>query len=188
MTLINDAGVEPGPEQRSLHDAILRQDESINAHVIERHADLAARTSQERAAWRIAEDDFAAGVVELQDRQQRAAAASEVVGMPFKGLESFDVEDAAIFFGRERLVAEMVARLPGSRMFGVIGASGSGKSSLLRAGLLPALTAGALPGSADWATTVIRPGAHPSVVLRGAVDELVADAPAVLLVDQFEEV
>ena len=65
-----------------------------------------------------------------------------VVVCPFKGLAAFEPEDAAFFFGRERLVAEMVARLAGAPMLGLVGPSGSGKSSVLRAGLL----AGPAPG------------------------------------------
>ena len=68
---------------------------------------------------------------------------------PFKGLASFDVADAPYFFGRERLVAEMVARLAGSPFLVAVGPSGSGKSSAVRAGLVPALAAGALPGSEE---------------------------------------
>ena len=62
----------------------------------------------------------------------------------------FDVEDAGYFFGRERLVAELVARLAGAPLLGIVGPSGSGKSSVLRAGLLAALAAGVLPGSETW--------------------------------------
>ena len=69
---------------------------------------------------------------------------------PFKGLASFEVADAPYFFGRERLVAELVARLVGAPLLGVVGPSGSGKSSVLRAGLLPALAGGVLPGSEHW--------------------------------------
>jgi ABC-type sulfate/molybdate transport systems ATPase subunit len=69
------------------------------------------------------------------------------VGCPYKGLAAFDLEDADVFFGRERLVAEMVARLAGAPLMGLTGSSGSGKSSALRAGLLAALAAGVLPGS-----------------------------------------
>ena len=68
---------------------------------------------------------------------------------PFKGLAAFDVADAAYFFGRERLVAELVARAVGAPLLGVVGPSGSGKSSVVRAGLLPALAGGVLPGSDD---------------------------------------
>ena len=56
---------------------------------------------------------------------------------PFKGLASFDVDDAEYYFGRERLVAALVARLVGAPLLGIVGPSGSGKSSALRAGLLP---------------------------------------------------
>ena len=77
---------------------------------------------------------------------------------PFKGLASFEPVDAEYFFGRERLVAELVARLVGASMLVVVGPSGSGKSSAVRAGLLPALAAGVLPGSAGWRRVLMRPG------------------------------
>jgi len=69
---------------------------------------------------------------------------------PFKGLASFEPVDADYFFGRERLVAELVARVVGAGFLGIVGPSGSGKSSVLRAGLLPALAGGVLPGSGGW--------------------------------------
>ncbi len=80
---------------------------------------------------------------------------------PYKGLAAFEAEDAEYFFGREELVAELTARLAGTRFLAVVGPSGSGKSSVVRAGLLPAVWAGALPGSEDWQTLVLTPGAHP---------------------------
>ena len=58
---------------------------------------------------------------------------------PYKGLARFEPDDAEFFFGRERLVAELVTHLVGAGLVGVVGPSGSGKSSLVRAGLLPAL-------------------------------------------------
>ena len=117
----------------------------------------------ERARLRAAEDDLAASVVELQAASERAEPRPphELVACPFKGLATFDVDDADVFFGRERLVAEMVARLAGAPLLGIVGPSGSGKSSALRAGLLPALAAGVLPGSDGWAIALLRPGAHP---------------------------
>ena len=69
---------------------------------------------------------------------------------PFKGLASFEPADAHYFHGRERLVAELVARLVGSSLLGVVGPSGSGKSSVVRAGLLSAVAGGVLPGSHRW--------------------------------------
>ena len=108
----------------------------------------------------MAEDDLVDGVVELQGLRERdalAAATERLPGCPFKGLASFEVDDAGVFFGRERLVADMVARLPGTRMMGVVGPSGSGKSSAMRGGLLAALADGVLPGSENWPLAVIRP-------------------------------
>ena len=72
------------------------------------------------------------------------------------------VEDAPWFFGRERLVAELAARLATRPVLAVVGASGSGKSSLVRAGLLPALAAGSLPGQRALARRRHDAGASPT--------------------------
>lgn len=125
---------------------------------------------------------------------------------PWRGLASYDVEDAEWYAGRERLVAELLARVASARVVAVVGASGSGKSSLLRAGLLAGLAAGRLPGSERWAGWVLRPGEHPlrelartamGVVSRGSTDagealaRLFEQDPGedrtVLVVDQLEE-
>ena len=111
-----------------------------------------------------------------------------VVLCPFKGLASFDVDDAEFFFGRERLVAEMVARLVGAPLMGIVGPSGSGKSSALRAGLLPALADGVLPGSEGWGLALLRPGEQPQRALADAVAAAGPVERLVVAVDQFEEV
>ena len=82
---------------------------------------------------------------------RRAGIASPC---PFKGLCASRLEDAPWFFGRERLVAELAAHLVTRPVIAIVGASGSGKSSLVRAGLLPALAEGALPGSESWRVVV----------------------------------
>ena len=113
---------------------------------------------------------------------------------PFKGLAHFDIDDAEYFFGRERVVADLVSRVVESSLVGIVGPSGSGKSSILRAGLLAGLAGGALPGSAAWRVLVLRPGAHPAAELDrldGKSGAQVAAAGAggrlVLAVDQLEE-
>ena len=106
---------------------------------------------------------------------------------PYKGLATFDAEDAEYFFGRERLVAELVARLVGAPLLAVVGPSGSGKSSVVRAGLLPALAGGVLPGSDRWTQALIRPGEQPLRELRRATRRLAREWRGVLVVDQFEE-
>jgi len=114
-------------------------------------------------------------------------AAEGVVLCPFKGLASFEVDDVGVFFGRERLVAEMVARLTGAPLMGIVGPSGSGKSSALRAGLLAALAAGMLPGSDRWALALLRPGEHPLTALEQATAGAAPRGRLVIAVDQFEE-
>jgi hypothetical protein len=80
-------------------------------------------------------------------------------GSPFPGLRAFGAADAPIFFGRGRATDGLVARLArGDRFTGVVGASGSGKSSLVAAGLLPRLSDNAIPGSRDWIQLRFTPG------------------------------
>ena len=152
---------------------------------------VAGRTASRRAELRSMESELTGTVVDLQAARERRAPRDDdddmPVGCPFKGLASFEVADAPYFFGREQLVAELVARLVGAPLLAVVGPSGSGKSSVLRAGLLPALAAGVLPGSEHWTQIVIRPGEHPLRELRDATAGLLPDGRAVLAVDQLEE-
>lgn len=73
-------------------------------------------------------------------------------GLPYPGLKAFTEEQAPIFFGRGREIDDLVARLADRqrRFLAVVGASGTGKSSLIMAGLLPSLRKNAIPGSGDW--------------------------------------
>ena len=80
-----------------------------------------------------------------------------------------------------------MARLVGAPLLAVVGPSGSGKSSVVRAGLLPALAGGVLPGSHNWTQALIRPGEHPARELSRATRRLARDGHRVLVVDQFEE-
>jgi WD40 repeat protein/DNA-binding SARP family transcriptional activator len=150
---------------------------------------VADRAEAGRAELRSIEQELVGGVVELQEARERATpgAGGPPVVCPFKGLASYDVSDAPYFFGREQLVAELVARLVGAPLLGVVGPSGSGKSSVLRAGLMPALASGVLPGSERWQQLLIRPGEHPLRELREARARVAGDARVLLAVDQFEE-
>ena len=80
---------------------------------------------------------------------------------PYRGLEVFDEAHASVFFGREAMTQHLVETLRPKRFLAVLGPSGSGKSSLVRAGLLPTLRAGGLPGSEDWVYLLFTPGVHP---------------------------
>ena len=91
------------------------------------------------------------------------AAFRAEVGTPYKGLESFQPQDAEFFFGREELIADLAARLSDGSFLAVVGPSGSGKSSVVRAGLVPAIWTGAhgLAPQRDWKVVILTPGAHP---------------------------
>src|SRR5512135_414001 len=96
---------------------------------------------------------------------------------PFKGLQYFDEADSDLFFGREVLTAKLVNRLRETHFLSVIiGASGSGKSSLVRAGLIPAIRRDGSPNRLDWQVHVITPTAHP---LEALATELTRDSESV---------
>jgi len=84
---------------------------------------------------------------------------------PYKGLRAFEEADTANYFGRQALTQRLVARLDdntsGASFLAVVGPSGSGKSSLVKAGLIPALRRGAVMGSQDWFFVEMIPGRHP---------------------------
>jgi WD40 repeat protein len=130
----------------------------------------------------------APGVADLPPDAARAAAL-EAAGIPaspecpYPGLAAFGPQDADRFFGRERVIAALVTRLaeqltwPGLLM--VLGPSGSGKSSLIRAGLMSAIAAGGLParGSGEWPMDLMTPGRRPLLELATRV-AAVAGIPA----------
>ena len=211
-TMVETLGLEPGPELRRLQEAILQQDPALERVVPDvawasrqtaQQLDAGAgRVSQRRGELRSGERELAARVIDLQTlRATQRAPSRAPASCPFKGLESFDVSDAEYYFGRERLVADIVARLPGTSLLGVIGPSGSGKSSAIRAGLIPSLDSGVLPGSENWTRLVVRPGERPLAALGRALgtppatadpvavalESVAAHSRLLIVVDQFEE-
>ncbi|MBL8296122.1 MAG: hypothetical protein JNN08_30040, partial [Bryobacterales bacterium] len=81
---------------------------------------------------------------------------------PYPGLRSFETHESVLFFGREEHTRELLDRLALNRFLAVIGTSGSGKSSLVRAGLLPVLYRGYLVGTGSrWRIAIMRPGSAP---------------------------
>ena len=91
---------------------------------------------------------------------------------PYRGLEAFDEEHAADFFGREGDVARVIERLRSGRFLAIVGPSGSGKSSLARAGVIPAIRHGGVQGGEQWRTLDMAPGASPLAALAGRLGEL----------------
>ncbi|WP_203874778.1 nSTAND1 domain-containing NTPase, partial [Planobispora takensis] len=142
--------------------------------------------------WRCVAEEAGAAAPAGDRRDDRA---------PYVGLAAYQPEDAARFHGREGLIDDLMERLSRRRLLAVCGASGTGKSSLLRAGLLPRACA------RGWRPVLMTPGAHPLLACAqglaeasgASADELHAalrDDPAglaavpglLLIVDQFEEV
>jgi WD40 repeat protein/transcriptional regulator with XRE-family HTH domain len=112
---------------------------------------------------------------------------------PYRGLARFETGDSDLFFGREQLTADLVDLLGRRRFAAVFGPSGSGKSSLLRAGLIPVLRRAQEPGPRPAAIRILTPGERPArshaPLLTPAIPrdgDTAADT--FLIVDQFEEV
>jgi serine/threonine protein kinase/DNA-binding SARP family transcriptional activator/WD40 repeat protein len=137
-------------------------------------------------------------------------APRQVRRNPFKGLKPFDETDHVDFHGRDDVTETLVGHLVRHRLVALMGASGSGKSSLVRAGLVPLLRRGAIPGSDEWAIATMKPGVDPYeefwIALRSvatgearighrsgnlrAAFEAALEGPrtrCLLIVDQFEE-
>lgn len=97
---------------------------------------------------------------------------------PFPGLRAFTEEDADIFFGRTREIDQLVQQVRENRFVAVVGASGSGKSSLVAAGLIPRLRENAITGSKDWKIVRFVPGDDPFINM---VDAVIRELPSISL-------
>ena len=109
------------------------------------------------------------------------AAGGLSLPCPYKGLAAFQPEDHELFFGQRGGRRVPPGALGQRALLGVVGASGSGKSSIVRAGLLPGVWRGALPGSGAWRTVVMAPGPDPLAELAARVALLLHQGPATLL-------
>ena len=127
-----------------------------------------------------------AGLVHARARRHQLANEAWLGRQPYRGLSSYGPADADVFVGRERLVAELATRVLDRRLVIVTGASGSGKSSLVRAGLIPLVKSGRLPGATAWRVNVTVPGDDPLRPLDELAD-LDEPGPQLLVIDQFEE-
>jgi WD40 repeat protein len=205
-TVLPVDAIEPVWQETGGSPALLLERGRELARTVE--AELARRTSAARGDLAELRDELATVVAHAAD--ERVPAPNLRSGEPpYKGLLRYEPEDAAWFFGREQLVAEAVARLLSGRFLAVVGASGSGKSSLVRAGLVPVLRSNPT-GFAPWQVSITVPGVHPAAAVLqalGAPDAFGAgatgtpermaeralavlppDRRTVLVVDQFEEV
>jgi hypothetical protein len=92
------------------------------------------------------------------------ASPLPLANRPYKGLEYFDTADAGLFFGRERLTERLVHHLKQSHFLALVGASGSGKSSVARAGVIPALA------PSGWHIVLMTPTDHPLQALANSLN------------------
>jgi serine/threonine protein kinase len=102
---------------------------------------------------------------------------------PYAGLSSFQESDAARFFGRSREIAAAVNRIRDRPIMGVVGPSGVGKSSFVRAGLVPALKA----SGEQWETLVIRPGRSPLMAIAAMMSPMVSSTSTTVVDDLKEQ-
>ena len=172
--LAEDLGVDPSPGLRDLEQRILTHDPALAAA---RHGATVlplmptAVTTAQANGVALAPAVTPAGQDETPDLRLAAVSAH----CPYPGLAAFHEDDTDIFVGRERLTAEIAGRLADNDFVVLVGPSGAGKSSLLRAGVIPALRAGAIPGSAGWRIRVITTGSARIPALHPATDLLVID-------------
>ncbi len=161
--LASELGTDPSGDTQELHTEILRE------VPVPDHAGLRRRLASRATTSALS---------------QPVVAASRQDVAPFVGLRPFEVSDADRFFGREVTVQHLVDRVARERGVAVVGASGVGKSSVVRGGLLPALAAGAIPDSDTWPVVCMTPGPRPLRSLATAM----LDTGAVLADARGDEV
>ena len=156
-TLAEELGLDPGPELQELEQAILDHDVGL--------------------ILPDADDAF------IDVTPPELGRSDTNPRNPYKGLSPFDEADADDFFGREQLVSSITMRIATlrPRCVSLVGASGVGKSSILGAGLIPALRRGDVPESASWVIVRMHPGSHPHGQLAIALREVAHDPTALEL-------
>jgi len=148
------------------------------------------------------EDSWEVGVARLRDLLAQPEPTLERIPCPYPGMVPFRAADARFFYGREAEIKQMLQHLRHQRFLLVIGPSGSGKSSLVFAGLLPQLTQSSHFPKDFWLVREMRPGPHPEQTLCEVIGRDLAQSPQtltklmaahpqakrlLLVIDQFEE-
>ncbi len=185
-------GDQPAPEGQPAHE--MQPEAKPNTHV--QTGDISA---QQGGEVNIAGGNIIQNIQYIYQNIVPTAEIKDIEDLPpepgdppYQGLQYFDEEQADRFFGREALTARIVSRLAQVHFLTIIGASGSGKSSLVRAGVIPALRGGealadgTLPpqDSQLWDIRTFNPGAHP---LEALAANLVVQSDSVQVVMSLEK-
>ena len=215
--------VAQGMSNREIADQLVVTLATVKWHIRQVYSKLGVRSRVQaiiraRELKLIVTGDTTSALLDI-DQEAMSISLPELEN-PYKGLHAFQTSDARDFFGREELTQKLIHHLqekhPYQRFLAVVGPSGSGKSSLVKAGLIPALWRGALSGSEKWFVVDMIPGTHPLDKLETALIRVAAnqsgnlndqlrrdergllrvadiilpgnDTELVIVVDQFEEV
>ncbi|MEV4243484.1 hypothetical protein AB0J63_08750 [Streptosporangium canum] len=180
-----EKGIEDGPRSLTLNSVFRHLSHVLPAAGLPRpHARASGRAGELALA-----ENPAQRVHPHETAPAPAAGDQPIDGPPYLGLAAFRVQHAELFFGRERMTGELSRHLAATydhqQPLVVTGASGSGKSSLLQAGLIPAIRRGALEirGSAGWPLVLLTPGEHPVTALAAQLAELAGEPVDLLAVD-----
>ena len=168
-----------------LETTLAEQSEILCGHL---GADRAALSPEARQDWDQALDEVNAISEECLDLGFRALALGQSPPAyddrcPFPGLAAFQPDDKEFFFGREPLVAALMERLKAHNFLALLGPSGSGKSSVVLAGMVTALR----QEQQDLQLAYLTPGGNPVAQLECELDQVQPEKPALVVVDQFEE-
>jgi len=161
---------EDPPEFPAAVRAFIRQGRATGAILDDEAERLAAQNLLDFWANRLVRADLEPPEATLAEFDPTLAPELPDDPCPYRGLDAFHPTDRPFFFGRQRLLEQLLNHLRKDRLLAVSGSSGSGKSSLVLAGLAPALQAGALPGSEAWRyVPPLTPGSDPLASLARAV-------------------
>jgi WD40 repeat protein/DNA-binding CsgD family transcriptional regulator len=183
------AQVLDGRSNKEIAEAFVLEVGTIKWHLKNIYRKLDAK-NRVQAMVRARDLNLIPGIEPRAELEEPTLITMRVMENPYKGLRAFQEADAADFFGRQALTDRLIARLaeddPTARFLAVVGPSGSGKSSVVKAGLIPALRKGALPNSEKAFIVELYPGTHPLEELEAALLRVAVNPPA-SLIEQLRE-
>jgi len=180
-----------GKSNKEIAQSLFVEISTVKWHITQLYKKLGAR-SRIQATIRARELNLVVAIDEVDETGGDSTSISVVLQEPvnpYKGLRAFEAADYRDFFGREAIVQNLLVKLDGAeqaktknhkqltqgRFLAIVGPSGSGKSSLVKAGIIPALWAGKIPKSDKWFIVEMMPGPRPLDELEVALTRIAAD-------------